>query len=41
MKLQREDCVAEVARELVGFETKEAIRNLAGRGYTFEGGKGT
>jgi hypothetical protein len=31
----------EIARELAGFETKKAVRNLAGRGYTFAEGNGT
>jgi hypothetical protein len=31
----------EIARELAGFKTKEAVRNLAGRRYTFAEGNGT
>ena len=31
----------DIARELAGFKTKEAVRNLAGRGYTFARGNGT
>ena len=31
----------EIARELSGFETKKAVKDLAGRGYTFAEGNGT
>ena len=31
----------EIARELAGFETKKAVRNLAGREYIFAEGNGT
>jgi hypothetical protein len=31
----------EIARELAGFETKRAVKELAGRGYTFAQGNGT